>query len=379
MRVLHVVGGFYPATRFGGPSESVLRLNQGLMAAGHEVEVVTTDADGPTNMDIPLNRIVPYEGVPVRYFGRFPRIGYMFSLGLTRYVTRVVRDYDLVHVTSLFSYPSTAAAIIAHRQGVPYVMSPRGMCMPWELSYNAWKKQPYWHAIDKPVLRRAGAVHATADLERDHIKELVPSARVIVVPNAIELPDPAPRVPVEAGRIVFLGRLAPKKGFDVLIPAMRMLAKQRPDAELVIAGPDDMGEWARTEALIAQQQPRPRVRYVGAVHGDEKTQLLASAQVMVLSSHSENFGVVVLEALACGTPVVVSKNCPWRAVEEEGAGFWVDNTPAEVAGALAKVLAGDPGSYRGAALRLASRYGHRQIGAVMAEHYREIVAAHRAG
>jgi len=342
VRVLHVMPSFWPATRYGGPIESVLRLCQSLVAAGIDLEVVTTDADGPNDLPIELAKPLEQRGVRVRYFSRFPRTRYTISMPLAAHLRRAIKHVDIVHVTALFSFSSEIAEIMASLAGVPYITSPQGTLLPWAFHSKSWKKWPYFHFIAKPCLERAALIHATSDAEADAIKRLAPKTQTFVVPNGVDLPERLPAVPRRRDRIVFLGRIHPVKGFDVLIPALSQIATLMPDVETVIAGPDEEGEWARVAARIERASPRPRVRYLGPVYGQEKLELLTSATVLVLPSHSENFGIVVAEALACGTPVVVSKNCPWKIVEERGAGAWVENTPEQITRALLAILRDEP-------------------------------------
>jgi glycosyltransferase involved in cell wall biosynthesis len=379
VRVLHVVPSYYPAVRYGGPIESVKGLCGALAACGVELDVATTNADGPGDLDVPTDRWCTQGNVRVRYFRRWPKIEYATSASLARFLAREAGRYDLVHVTSTFSFPALAAGAAARRARVPYVVSPRGSLQPWSLSQKGWKKRPYWWLIEHRHLSRAAAIHATAEIERAAVAQLLPGASVVVVPNGMEpvTPPPVPR----AGRtIVFLGRLHAKKGFDVLVPALSLLARDLPDVETVVAGPDDHGEWARVEALLAKSSPRPAVRWIGPVHGPKKFELLASAATFVLSSHSENFGQAVVEALACGTPVVVSRNCPWSSVQERGAGFWVDNTAADVAKALKAVLLAGPSyaSMQAAARALAAEYSWPAVGSAMMQHYVRLIQASRA-
>jgi glycosyltransferase involved in cell wall biosynthesis len=164
----------------------------------------------------------------------------------------------------------------------------------------------------------------------------------------------------------------------VLIPALSSIAARLPEVETVVAGPDDDGEWRRIDAALRRASPRPRVRYVGPVHGAEKDALLASASVLVLPSHSENFGQVVVEALACETPVVASRNTPWQRLETEGAGRWVENTPSSIASALLSVLL-DPerAQMMGVAgRRLAAEFSWPEVGRAMMARY-DTVAGRR--
>ncbi len=322
MRVLHVTPTFVPAYRYGGPIETVLRLCQSLQAAGAEVAVATTAADGRKDLDVPLQRWVDVEGLQVQYFPRSLPIEYAPSRALWNFLGEHASDYDLVHITSTFSFPSLVAGMAARSAGVPYVVSPHGSLQRWSLHQKRWKKVPYWIALERAHLMGAAGIHATAELEAAEIGDAIPHPDIFIVPNGLE-PVAVPDVPRHPRRIVFLGRIHPKKGFDVLIPALSRVTQALPEVETLVAGPDDDGEWRRVEALLDRARPRPNVRYLGPVYGDKRFELLASAAAFVLPSHSENFGMTVVEAMACRTPVVVSRNCPWRSVEERGAGAWV--------------------------------------------------------
>ena len=375
LRVLHVIPGFFPAVRYGGPIESVLRLCQALAKVGVELEVATTDADGTDDLPVVTARPVDVEGVKVTYFRRRPRFDFAISAGLLRQLVASTRLYDLVHVTSSFSFPSAAAAVAARPAGVPYVVSPRGSCRGWALAHKRWKKAPYWHLVERRNLGGAAALHATSEQERDELLSLLPHSDVFTLPNGVVVPVRPPEVERRPRRILFLGRLHPVKGFDVLVPALAKVTAAVPDVETIVAGPDDVGEWARIQALVSRTQPRPRIQYVGRVEGDAKYALLASAGVLVLPSHSENFGQVVVEALSCATPVVASRNTPWKVVADVGAGAWVENSPDEIAAALVRVLTDAPSAQAmgRAGLELASKFSWPSIASQMAERYADIV------
>ena len=374
LRVLHIIASFYPATRYGGPTESVLRLCQGLRQSGVDARIVTLDGGGPGfNMDVEHDRYVDWDGVPVRYCRRFPRFEYGISAELVHFLSEEMRAVDLVHSHTLFSFVASFSPLLARLRGVPYIISPRGMALPWGMSQKRWKKKPHWMLLDRPNLARASALHATGPFEVTELSRLAPNIPIIELPNAMQLPACNKEVERQRRRVVYMSRLHPKKGLEVLVEAMSLLTTRLPDVELVMAGPDDSGEWPKTQRRIEAADPKPNVRYLGEVKGGAKTELLLSGAVFALTSHSENFGNVIAEALSCGTPVVVSKNCPWKSVQEEGAGFWVDNTPEKVAEALERVLVRDDGgAMEAAARRLGEQFSPARVGAEMARHYEEI-------
>ncbi len=376
LRVLHVIPAFYPATRYGGPTESVYRMCLALPDQGVHVDVVTTDADGPESLAVPIDVPTTYEGVPVRYFHRALRSETKPSWGLFRHVLRVRHDYDIIHITAIFSLPSTTTALIARASNVPYVISPRGILRRPALAQKAWKKAPYWYAIERGNGARAAAIHATSELEAEEIREALPGANVVIVPNGTVLHAPIIDVPRDPATVLFLGRLHPIKGLDVLVRAASLASARGTPLRVVLAGPDDVGEWARIERLVAELSPRPDVVWVGPVAGEEKARWLARATVLALLSQSENFGQVVLEALAAETPVVVSRGCPWAIAEDEGAGFWVHATPSEVADALLQIVS-DPAKARSmgrAGRRVAERFGWPDAARKMADLYRSLIS-----
>ncbi len=378
LRVLHVVPGFFPALRYGGPIESVLGLCRSLRATV-EVEVMTTDANGSASLAVPLGELVEVAGVPVRYFRCRRATGTAFSVDLVQALRGAIPRFDLVHVTGCFSILSTAPCLIARNAGVPYVVSPRGSCRRWGLSQKRWKKLPYWHLVERANLIRAGGVHTTSEVERAELAEIAPEVRSFVVPNGVTLPEGASGVERAANRVLFLGRLHRVKALDNLVRALSIVQRQLPNIETVFAGPDDSGEWARVETIMATLSPRPRVTYVGSVAGSKKAELLAASTLLVLPSHTENFGQVVVEALAAATPVVASRHTPWQVLEQRRAGLWVDNDPESLAEALLRVLR-DPSAARAmgaAGEALAREFTWPAIAAEMRHHYERIVAAGR--
>jgi glycosyltransferase involved in cell wall biosynthesis len=376
MRVLHVVGAFWPAERYGGPVVSVKELCKAVQGAGVSVDVVTTDADGPTRSPVTTDRWSEVEGLRVRYFRRIGKSTFVLSPDLARYVLAISRFYDVIHITSTFQFPSSVAGAAARQAGTPYIVSPRGSLQPWSLRQKRWKKAPYWNLVERYHLMHAAALHATAEIEAQALRELLPSRPVVIVPNGV-FPVAVPTIQRKRRQVVFLGRVHPKKGLDILMPALSLCASRWPDLETVVAGPDDDAEWARVSDQIKSLNPVPNVRYVGPVYGDAKFALLAESTVFVLPSRSENFGQAVVEAMACGTPVVVSTNCPWRCVQEAGAGYWVENSVQEVAAALSSVLESEERQHSmgEAARELAKMYSWQAAGRAMADHYESLLGS----
>lgn len=295
MRILHVVPTYLPATRYGGPIYAVHGLCRALAARGHDVTVFTTNVDGDSESDVPLDAPVLLDGVRVRYFASSLRRLYVSPA--MRRALHDLRGFDLVHAHSVYLWPTFAASRAAARQGVPYVISPRGMLVPALIARRSRLVKSAWiRLIERRNFARAAAIHFTSQREWDDARRVhVPLPNPFVVPNGIDL-VPRPDVPRDAATVVFLGRLNWKKGLDRLIAALP------PGATLVIAGNDEENLTPKLRALAAGRD----VRFVGPLYGAEKWELLARATVFALPSLSENFGNAVLEAMMMETPVVIS-------------------------------------------------------------------------
>lgn len=322
-----MVPTYLPATRYGGPIVAVHGLARSLAARGHEVHVFTTNVDGAGVSGVSLDCPVELDGVRVHYFPTsFRRLYY--SPTMLAQLRMFVPLCDIVHTHSVFLWPTNAAARVAARGRVPYVVSPRGMLVRELIQRKSRIVKSAWlRLVEERTLRQAALVHFTAQRELDDAKSLgitIPSS--VVIPNGVEVP---PQTADEQGdELLFLGRIHWKKGIDRLIEAMKLL----PGARLAIAGND--------EENYASTLPRAEnVRFIGPLFGAEKEAMLRRAAALVLPSISENFGNVVLEALAVGTPVVVTPAVGLAPdVEAAGAGMVTPSDPPLLAAALGELL-----------------------------------------
>lgn len=353
MRILHVVPTYLPAVRYGGPIASVHGLCRALAAAGHEVGVCTTSIDGPGDSPVPHGVPVALEGVEVRYFPSPLLRRLCWSPAMGRALPALTRDADVVHLHSIFLWPTWAAARAARRRGVPYVLSPRGMLEKALVRRRSRRVKSAWLAlVERRNLERAAAVHFTSERERREAARFgFRFRREAVLPNGVDLPGetPTPAGPpsgaVDAALadpvpyVLFLGRISWKKGIDRLVRALARVEGVR----LVVAGNDDEGLWPSLASSIRAQGLEGRVTAVGTVREEEKRRLFAGALALVAPSYSENFGNVVLEAMAAGVAVVVTPEVgSAEIVEREQAGVVVGGDPAALAAALT-ALARDPG------------------------------------
>jgi glycosyltransferase involved in cell wall biosynthesis len=266
------------------------------------------------------------------------------------------RDYDLVHVHGCWNLFGWAAARWCRRAGIPYVVSPRGMLHPWSFAHGRIRKALAYRLIEARTLQGARFIHTTSDEETRIVSALGVAANIVMIPNGVEAAVPEPpaavgefRRRIAAGSadfvLLFLGRLHPKKGLDVLIDAFRIALRTHPHLVLALAGSGDAAYVAHLRNATLDLQEQRRIVFPGFLDGEARRLALASADAFVLTSHSENFGLSVGEAMAAGLPVVVSRECPWQQIEEWHAGFWVENTAAAIATAIGR-LAENPKAAR---------------------------------
>jgi glycosyltransferase involved in cell wall biosynthesis len=357
MRVLHVIPGI--ASRYGGPSAVIFPLCEALnRLPGVEVEIATTDADGAGRKLDPAS--LPSSPVPLHLFPRDFSERWKFSRGLARWLWRHARDYDVLHVHALWSFSTTAACAAARRHGIPVVLRPCGMLSAYTWGRSAPLKQLYWLGVERRNLAGARWIHATSTEEAREVTALgLPGPdRTVVIPNGIDesawtverRPDYLrQRCGPRAGDrpiTLFLSRLHPKKGIvDYLLPAF---ARMKSDAFLAIAGGPDEHE-PRYEFQIRAEIKRlnlsDRVAMLGPVPPEERWWLYDGAAAFVLPSHSENFGIVVIEAMARGVPVVVSEAVQaGEHVRQSQAGHVVPLQTDSVASVLQKLVARENGT-----------------------------------
>jgi glycosyltransferase involved in cell wall biosynthesis len=299
----------------GGPSEMVRNLSRSLSRHGIEVHVATTDDNGPDTLDVPRGVPVQQDGGTYWYFPRQSRF-YTFSWPLAAWLARHVADYDVVHIHALFSFATLPAAFWARRRRVPYIVRPLGTLSEWGMkNRRPWLKTLSFRFLESRILQNASAVHYTSDQERVEAEKLNVTTTAAIIANG--LPDaPASQVAgrfrarfpeLEGRRIVlFLSRLDAKKGLDLLFRAWPTVRDKAPQACLVVAGTGPAEFVARLKAEADTLGIGPDVLWAGFLQGEDKQAALADADVFVLPSYSENFGIAAAEAMAAGLPVVVS-------------------------------------------------------------------------
>ncbi len=334
MRLVHCIAALHLDD--GGPSRSVSQLAGALAARGADIHLVT--GRDPEKAVVPLDPRVVVHPVLAGHTTVWRRLR---SRGFHKAVSGSLGPGPtVVHTHGVWlrqSHDAIAAARAAH---VPVVLSPRGMLEPWALAYHAWKKRLAWWLYQRRDLRLVTAFHATAEMEAESIRRLGFRQPIIVLPNGVDLPADANRSlpPTGAPReVLFLSRIHPKKGINLLLEAW---ARVRPAGwRLNIAGNDEDGHAAVIGQRVRDLGLAESVRYVGPAYGEDKERLLRAAQLFVLPSFSENFGIVVAEALAHGVPVVTTTGTPWGELHSRRCGWHVPATSDAITAALADALA----------------------------------------
>jgi glycosyltransferase involved in cell wall biosynthesis len=280
---------------------------------------------------------------------------------------------DVVHNHSLWMMPNVYAGRACRSGRGRLVVSPRGTLSPVALKISAREKKVFWRYLQASAVRDAVCFHATAESEYRDIRERGFSQPICVLPNGVDVPPALDRPAAGRKRLLFLGRLHPIKGIDNLLQAWAQVERQFPDWDLHVAGPDSRGHGETLRALAASLQLQ-RVSFRGPLFGREKHDAYRGASLFVLPSHSENFGMSIAEALAAGTPVVVSKGAPWSGLDEYGAGWWIDTGVEPLVACLRTALATPSArlSDMGAAGRewMARDFSWTRIGGQLSEVYR---------
>jgi glycosyltransferase involved in cell wall biosynthesis len=356
MRVLHVIPSLSP--RLGGPSVGTMQMCQSLTEQGLSVALFTNDFAGgglspfrrPAASGVPYGEPVWVGDVEVWYFKPDWPFRFAFSRGMAAALSSTIRSFDIVHIHTLYLFPGLAAAHYARKHHVPYVIQPHGALAPYIRRRHRRLKGFYTWLIESRNLNQAQAIHYASRTEMEQAQDMRIAARSLVVPLAVNISE-FERLPARGGiaalypelagkqLVVFLGRLAPKKGLNLLVDGFAAIANRFPNAHLVIAGPDEQGVGRQIAARLQKLGMANRSTITGMLVGEAKLSLLADTDVWVLPSYDENFGIAVIEALACGRPVVISDKVNVHPeVSAAGAGLVVSCDANAVAGAIARLL-----------------------------------------
>ncbi|MCO4781901.1 MAG: glycosyltransferase [Candidatus Cloacimonetes bacterium] len=356
MKLVVVVPSFFPAVVYGGPIFSVLNLLKPICLLGATVLVSTTNANGDKRLKIDINEPVEMEkDLNVKYYNdTFLNV---LSIPMIKSMFKDFKFADIVNVQSIFSMSTLLALLIVKLMGKKCILTPRGSLGKECLQLGRSSFKYVWvHILMKPLISNV-FWHATCEQEKGEILDLfkLDESKIFILPNGINVSEYENDVTLTRDKflqkytknvescdhiIVSMGRLHEKKGLDILVKSFAKFKEEKIDAVLVIAGPDG-GILEELKKISNDLGVSSSVFFPGSISGQDKVDFLACADLFVLSSHNENFGIVYAEALAAGTPIVASKKTPWKIAEDYNCGKWVENSVEETSKAMLTIFDND--------------------------------------
>lgn len=315
LKILHYIPVYAPAWKFGGPILSVSQLCQGLANLGHEVEVFTSNAGLENQPEIPLNKQIIRNGVKVTYFEQKPGMG-IHCPGMEQAVKERVREFDIIHVTAIWQPTSGTACKAAKNQNIPYIISPRGSLCPYSWRQKTVKKAVYYLLQESFNIRNASGIHYTTKQEFEECNWLKLPGQPFIIANGLDtkfwqpVTDKAKEwrksqnINKDDFIILNVGRLHDKKGLDLLPEILSPLRDL--NWKMIFVGGDDDGTKALLERKFKAANILGKVIFLNRCEPKELLAIYSAANLFVLPSRHENFGNVVVEALACECPVLIS-------------------------------------------------------------------------
>jgi glycosyltransferase involved in cell wall biosynthesis len=352
---------------YGGPAFSVSRLAIALAEAGAKVGLWASDQSAAVTPLLPVGstvqRIVGTEAEALVRFG----------------------ETDILHDNGIWLPHNHRLAKLSERRGIPRVVSTRGMLEPWARGHKRLKKSFAWWLYQRQDLKHASCHHTTADAEARNVRHLRLGVPVVAVPNGVDVAEERPWVVDLGGEqavrrrgktALFLGRIYPIKGLPMLVQAW---ARVRPDGWLLrISGPDEAGHRKQVEKAVSDAGLNEVISFTGPIGYRMKKSAFFDADLFVLPSYSESFGMAVAEALAHGLPVLTTKGTPWSILPENGCGWWVDATVDGIAQGLRQATNLDPETLqamgaKGRAFAIAE-FGWKRVAELMLSTYGSVLA-----
>lgn len=322
MKVIHYIESI---DKTAGGTTEYMRLLSNALKSNIDLVVATGLSASP----------IEIEGIKIQFFDN--KILRWFSL-LNEFRSFLEKENpDIVHVNGIWTPQNWGFQKVAQELGIKVVLSPHGMLEPWILAHNPWKKKIGLFLYQSKAIRRADHIHVTALMEKETIRNLGYKNELTIIHNGIDLREIKKKKEFYGSKkVIFLSRIHPKKGIELLLEAWRATNTQ--GWSLEIAGNGDANY---IKILTQSANDISNVHFVGAKYGEEKWDFLRSADIMVLPTHSENFGIVVAEALAIGVPVITTKGTPWEDLNIHNCGWWIDLSVSSLSSTLKTVFSKD--------------------------------------
>jgi glycosyltransferase involved in cell wall biosynthesis len=384
MKILHVVASLSP--KWGGPFEIAIGMAQAIAKKGIKVSIY---APSEKEDGVYINNL---KMVDVKLFSKsfFSKFWTSYSPSLAKTLRREITDFDLIHIQEIWHHPLFAAYKAAKFARKPFVVTIQGTLEPWCLNHKKFKKKIGSILFQRKILKEASGLHAVTEEEVKNIYEFVDNNNIFYIPNGINQEDfenlPFNEefeylYPELKGKkvLLFLGRIHPKKGLDMLAKAFGAILKKRDDIQLVIAGPDNNYKNQIVE-ILKVENAIGNTTFTGMLTGNNKLAALSRADIFVLPSYSEGFSISTLEAMACGLPILITKQCNFPEVEEIGAGKIIDADIGQLSKALLELLDNpelckEMGK-RGRSL-VVEKYTWDKVADKMIDAYKEILGSHK--
>lgn len=314
MKVLHTISGLNRGS--GGPTTCTYNLVKGLRSTGIDAKILTlapaNSKDGIISNEDFIVAVKNDAGNPFVYSRNF------------RDYLRGNTDYDIFHANGLWTYPSHITAKTARDAGKKYIMAPHGMLYPAGLASKPWKKKLALFLFQRYDLEHADAIQATCRQEAEHIASLGYRNPIAIVPNSIDTANilPARKQPNKRRRFGFVGRIHPIKNIDIILEAWYRLGKRTDNCELIIVGGGDESYIKELEQFVLSHNLK-NVTFPGFLSGNNLAEYMRSFDYLLLVSKSENFGMVVPEALMNGVPCIATEHTPWEDLNGNNCGWWI--------------------------------------------------------
>jgi glycosyltransferase involved in cell wall biosynthesis len=313
--ITHIISSTDNST--GGPARSVTHLIAAMLEnSSHKIELFCEESQNPI-----INNFVKSTGSI--YFCKLNKLGGLKGISVRLKISKP----NLLHGHGLWQMPVHQMAKMARKNKIPYIITPRGMLEPWSLEQKKIKKKIALSLFQNKDLKNAACIHATATLEAENIRNLGYTNPIAVIPNGIDLKEFPEFKKSKAAekRILFLSRIHQKKGIENLIEAWSQIHKIiRENWSITIVGNGEEKYIAALQALLINKGLSDQILIKGPMYGEDKLKEYQDADLFVLPTYSENFGIVIAEALACNTPVITTKGAPWNELETTQSGWWID-------------------------------------------------------
>ena len=297
----------------GGPSRSVPMLVKGLAELGVDITLMTVKSENMNTHAL--------EGTTAKLKVLTPS----FS---KKEIAKYLADerFDLIQIQSMWDLPYHKVMVEARRLGIPYIVTPRGMLEPWSLSQKKWKKKLAWWFYQRNDVQKSVCVFTTAKMEAEHVSNLGITTCKVVIPNGIETDAYPCKSSVEGVKkqVLFLSRVHVKKGIELLFEAWKRLHSDYVDWQLLVIGNGEAEYIHSLENRVESLGLKDSIKILPPVFGEAKIKVYQESALFCLPSFSENFGMVIAEAMSCGTPVITTTNCPWEILNETNTGWCVD-------------------------------------------------------